>query len=301
MNDAAGPPEDVRTAPRSAAQTAAAELPYDAPFERTNRNASHTLVFELVLARCRAGAEVLDVGCATGTLGGALRAEGFRVTGVEPLDAAAAMARGRLDDVFVGMADDFLTQRADQRFDAIVFADVLEHMPDPGAALRRAAAHLAAGGVIVASVPNVTHASVRAMLLEGRWDTGPQGILDRTHLRFYSHRGFIDLCSENALAIDAMCATAHSSATVSNGFGMQLSKRSIAWAEWLARDDTTDIFQHIAAVRPVASVDAAAAANAAWRDGARQPDRSGAGRPRPRWQRRLRCAWKLLRATLQRN
>lgn len=273
------------------------ELPYDAPFEIANRNASHTLVFELVLARLPAGGHVLDVGCATGSLGAALHAQGLRVTGVEPLAAAAAIARTRLDEVFTGLSDDFLTQRADARFHAIVFADVLEHMPDPGAALRRAAKHLAPGGVIVVSVPNVTHASVRAMLLEGRWDMGAQGILDRTHLRFYSRRGFIDLCSDNGFAIDALCATAHSSATVNNGFGMKLSKRSIAWAEWLARDDTTDVFQHVAALLPAASAEIAAAANAPWRDGVRQADRSGAGRRRPHWQRRMRAAWKLLRAS----
>lgn len=281
--------------------SAAAELPYDAPFDRSNRNASHTLAFELVLARCPAGAHVLDVGCATGALGAALSAQGRRVTGVEPLAAAAAIARGRIDPVFTGLADDFFDQHAEQRFDAIVFADVLEHMPDPAAALRRAASHLAAGGVIVASVPNVTHASVRAMLLEGRWDMGGQGILDRTHLRFYSRRGFVDLCSDNALTIDAMCVTAHSSASVNKGFGMKLSKRSIAWAEWLARDESTDVFQHVVALSPASSVDAAVAANAAWRDGGRQPDRSGAGRQRPRWQRRLRAGWKLLWATVSRT
>jgi SAM-dependent methyltransferase len=297
MSNSIGAQGGVSSSTAAAAQAVDPELPYDAPFERTNRNASHTLVYELALARCPTGGAVLDVGCATGSLGAALRGHGLHVTGVEPLAAAAAIARTRLDEVFTGLSDDFLTQHADARFQAIIFADVLEHMPDPGAALRRAAHHLAPGGVIVVSVPNVTHASVRAMLLEGRWDMGAQGILDRTHLRFYSRSGFIDLCSENALAIDALCATAHSAASVDNAFGMKLGKRSIAWAEWLARDDTTDVFQHVAALVPAASADVATAANAPWRDGARQADRSGAKRQRPYWQRRLRAAWELLRAS----
>jgi GT2 family glycosyltransferase/2-polyprenyl-3-methyl-5-hydroxy-6-metoxy-1,4-benzoquinol methylase len=130
---------------------------------------------------------ILDVGCGGGLLGGALRSlRGARVTGIELDPEAAARAKERLDEVVTGDAIGALRALPDASFDAILFADLLEHLVEPEAALAQARRLLAPDGVVVASLPNVRHWSVVRQLLAGDFRYEPAGILDRTHLRFFT-------------------------------------------------------------------------------------------------------------------
>lgn len=102
---------------------------------------------------------LLDVGCGGGAFGAVFVERGVHVHGVEPNSAAADVALTRLSAVTVGRyPDDF----PGGTFECIVFNDVLEHMADPAAALAAARGHLASGGTVVASVPNVRNVSVLA-------------------------------------------------------------------------------------------------------------------------------------------
>lgn len=130
---------------------------------------------------------ILDVGCADGVLGSALLARGAsEVIGVELDEGAAQRARRRLSRVLCADAESPELPALLGSFDCVIFADVLEHMRDPQAALARYRSCLRPGGVIVASIPNVRHCSILHMLSEGRWEYQPQGIMDRTHLRFFT-------------------------------------------------------------------------------------------------------------------
>jgi trans-aconitate methyltransferase len=133
-------------------------------------------------ARC-----VYDVGCGAGHIGAALKRERreIRVFGVEPDGAAAAEARQVLDEVFAGTADALDLERWPAP-DCIIFADSLEHMNDPWATLARYAALLPRGGSAIVSLPNLLHHPAPFSLLKGRWDYSDAGILDRTHLRFFT-------------------------------------------------------------------------------------------------------------------
>lgn len=141
-----------------------------------------------VLAVVPAGVrDVLDVGCGGGALGRALRARGARVTGVEKEPAAAAAARERLDRVVEADVEKDPLPFREGEFDCILYCDILEHLRDPAAALAATGRFLRPGGRIVASVPNVRYyAVVKDLLLRGRWEYGDAGILDRTHLRFFT-------------------------------------------------------------------------------------------------------------------
>jgi SAM-dependent methyltransferase len=242
------------------------ELPCDAAIDRANRNDSHSLVHEQLRRRLPPGARVLEVRCATGTLGAALRQAGLRVTGVEPMAAAAALATPRLDEVFVGTAEAFFDARPDSPFAAIAFGDVLEHLAQPAALLRRAQAHLEPEGGIAASVPNATDGGVRAMLMKGRWDLQTNGILDRTHLRCFGRAGLLALFSDAGLAV-----------------------------EHLADDGAVDVFQHLVVARPAG--EATGDLNAPWLT---RPLSRPVPQTRP-WRRRLRAARGLWRAGLQRE
>lgn len=133
-----------------------------------------------------AGGSVLDLGCASGGLLAALAGDAGRRVGVEIDPVAAAAAAEHADAVHTGSVES--VELGAERFDVIVLGDVLEHVADPGAVLRRTASWSAPGGRLVISLPNVAHWSVRLSLLAGRWDYADSGILDDTHLRFFTWR-----------------------------------------------------------------------------------------------------------------
>lgn len=168
-------------------------------------NSSHTLVLGLV-GRDKS---VLDVGCSTGYLGEALARRGCAVTGLEMDAEAAEAARHRLDEVIE--ADLEAVTLAEllpgRQFDVVVFADVLEHLRDPAAVLRSAIPLLAPGGSVVVSVPNVGHGSIRLALLQGRWQYTETGLLDRTHIRFFTRDSFSDLFDEAGLSMTDLRST----------------------------------------------------------------------------------------------
>ena len=154
---------------------------------------NHTVVAIMAeLRRKRPGTPtVLDVGCGRGQLGGAIRGLGYRVTGIERSPEAAARAGDRLDEVLrIDLADPAAAEVAiaGRRFDIVLFADVLEHLPDPLAVLRFYRRFLAPGGRVVISLPNVASWDRRLALLFGRFDYADAGIMDRTHLRFFTFR-----------------------------------------------------------------------------------------------------------------
>jgi SAM-dependent methyltransferase len=151
---------------------------------------------ERLLAAVPPGARrILEVGCARGRLGYELKRQdpSRYVAGVE-LDAEAALAaKERLDDVFVLDAQAELPPVDPAEFDCMVFGDVLEHLVDPEAVLRRYRPLLAADGVVLVSLPNIQHYSTLRSLLRGDFPYQPSGLLDATHLRFFTHMSFAKL------------------------------------------------------------------------------------------------------------
>lgn len=141
------------------------------------------------LAELPAGTTILDVGAATGTLGRMCAGRGLIVHGIEPNAAWAEQARPAYDALVCGMLDDAPDQFL-AGHDVVVCADVIEHMAQPEAALRRLLALQPAGCRCIISVPNVANIWVRLNLLAGRFEYTDRGILDRTHLRFFTQRSF---------------------------------------------------------------------------------------------------------------
>jgi len=132
---------------------------------------------------------VLDIGCGAGRLGEAIKQrQGANVSGIEFDARAAAAARQRLDQVWAGDVEQLDLKIPPGSFDAIVCADILEHLRDPVRLLRQSREWLAPGGSLIASIPNVRHHSVVRSLLQGNWTYESAGLLDRTHLRFFTRR-----------------------------------------------------------------------------------------------------------------
>lgn len=132
---------------------------------------------------------VLDVGCGIGLNGAAAKRKGAYVTGIETSRTAIEGARRVLDEVLdLDIADsDAVKRHLDgRRFDLMLLGDVLEHLPEPARVLERLVAYLDDGGHAIISVPNVAAWTNRLALLAGRWHYQPSGILDETHLRFFT-------------------------------------------------------------------------------------------------------------------
>lgn len=132
---------------------------------------------------------VLDVGCSVGNFGEMVKASrNAEVWGVEIDRDAARVAEEKLDKVFCSAFNKEL-DFGGRLFDCIVFNDVLEHMVDPYSALEYANQLLTPDGVVVASIPNVRHfGNIWALLVYKTWEYGDTGILDRTHLRFFTKK-----------------------------------------------------------------------------------------------------------------
>ncbi len=146
---------------------------------------------------------VLDVGCGAGRLGAALKAlvPGREVHGVELVEEAARKARQLLDSVLIGDIQTMTLPFAPESFDCVVFADVLEHLVDPGAVLRKVRPLVRPDGIIVCSIPNMRHYTVLVRLITRGWQYDEYGLFDRTHLRFYSLRTMKELLTANGWEI----------------------------------------------------------------------------------------------------
>jgi methionine biosynthesis protein MetW len=154
------------------------------------------------------GARVLDVGCGSGTLAAMLvELRGATVVGIEPQPERAAAARGRGLHVVQSELNAEIAAGLGE-FDVVVFADVLEHLVDPSAALGLARGLLTSGGSVIASVPNVGHWTVRRNLLCGRFDYTDTGIMDATHLRWFTRESLLRLFAGGGFSVTGVSASA---------------------------------------------------------------------------------------------
>jgi 2-polyprenyl-3-methyl-5-hydroxy-6-metoxy-1,4-benzoquinol methylase len=175
------------------------------PLQRTPYR-GHDLLAHAVLAHSRPGDRVFEGGVSSGYFARVLVDQGRVVDGAEIDPAAAEEARQVCDKVVVGDLQHLDVDALAPAYDVLLFGDTLEHLPDPPALLRRLRPRLAPGGVLVTSIPNVANWSIRLSLLAGRFRYTDRGLLDRTHLRFYTRRTAVEMLAE--AGFDAISVTA---------------------------------------------------------------------------------------------
>src|SRR5215204_3033882 len=178
---------------------------YEVQIDLENTNNSHALIVEFV----GRGKRVLDVGCATGDLARVLVGRGCAVTGIEIDPEAAHQAEEHCERVVVGDVEevDLSGLLGDEAFDVIVFGDVLEQLKDPLLTLIRLKPFLRSEGYVVASIPNVAHGSVRLALIQGRFRYSQLGLLDNTHLRFFTRESVEQLFEDAGFLITGLKRT----------------------------------------------------------------------------------------------
>jgi 2-polyprenyl-3-methyl-5-hydroxy-6-metoxy-1,4-benzoquinol methylase len=152
------------------------------------------------------GRRLLDVGAADGLLSRQLTACGWRVTAIEG-DPALAQVGARYCERMITLNLDREIPVAEGPFDVIVYGDVLEHLVDPLRVLVELDRGLGPGGFVIISVPNIAHLWIRLLLLVGRFDYLDRGILDHSHLRFFTERSMRAMLAAAGLSIERFTAT----------------------------------------------------------------------------------------------
>jgi len=160
-------------------------------------------LFNLIPENCQI---YLDVGCAAGLLGKALkeRNENVEVYGVEINPEYAQRAEKYVDGVVCGDVEEIDLGTINKNFDCIIYADILEHLKDPWTTLRKHKAFLSQEGIIVLSIPNVQFIGVILSLLFGNWNYKEAGILDKTHLRFFTRKTIKKLLDDTSFEIQVI-------------------------------------------------------------------------------------------------
>jgi SAM-dependent methyltransferase len=158
-------------------------------------------------------ARVLEIGCGEGALGAGLERAGARVTGVEPDAGAARVAAGRLSRVVPRGLDEAWDEIGDG-WDAVVAADVLEHLDDPLGALSRLRERCRPGTALVTSLPNAAHAAVLGGALMGRWDLALEGVVADDHRTWAGGPGWRRLLAACGWRVEAARPVTHVSPRV---------------------------------------------------------------------------------------
>lgn len=151
---------------------------------------------------------VLDVGCATGFMGEYLiKEKKCRVYGVEKNKKEFAIAKKILTGVMLadieqeGVEEDILKLVKNKKFDVILATSIIEHLKDSSAFLNKCKKLLKQNGIIIASTPNIAHWTIRLSLLKGNFDYSEYGILDNTHLHFFTIKALRQLFENNRFIV----------------------------------------------------------------------------------------------------
>ena len=200
---------------------------YDFPLSSLAKNlGSRGLVYRAICS----GSRVLDVDCDTGRFGETLQLEkGCIVDGIESWIPAPEVARTRLNQVFSRTVEDERSFEGLAEYDTLLFLDVLEHLQNPWAVLVGALKTLRPGGTVQIVVPNIAHISVIRRLLQGQFEYGDYGTMDRTHLRWFTRKslkkyleeaGFVNVKIESVYSLPYF----HSNSFLSKFLIQQLGK-----------------------------------------------------------------------------
>ncbi|PKL50383.1 MAG: class I SAM-dependent methyltransferase [Planctomycetes bacterium HGW-Planctomycetes-1] len=151
--------------------------------------------------------KILEIGCGTGITGKTLKEENkaVEVTGIEKIANIAEQAEKNIDKVITADIEALELSFADEYFDYIIMADILEHLYNPSAVLAKLKKYIQKDGCIIASIPNIRYWKiVRDLVIKGEWTYRADGILDDTHLRFFTRKSITKLFQSAGFTVDSV-------------------------------------------------------------------------------------------------
>src|SRR6478672_6473355 len=200
---------------------------YDAPLDLQNLRDSRSIAVKLIGTNKR----VLELGPATGRITRALKENNCQVVAIERDARAVEMLRS-LCTVIEGDIEQLTMEHylKGMTFDVILAGDFLEHLQDPVQVLQELRPFLDPNGFVVSSIPNVTHGSVRMELLQGKFEYRDTGLLDRTHLRFFTLQSIRGMFSEAGYEVELV------QRLTADPFVEPMSGQAVADPQTLSRD-----------------------------------------------------------------
>lgn len=177
---------------------------------------------------------ILEIGSGDGSTLIACKRQGRaeEIVGVELVESAATRSRRHLDEVHIGDVEQVLAESVEGPFDYIIAADVLEHLLDPWTVTRTLHEMLRPGGRLIATMPNVRNWRVlRDLVVLGKWNYVDAGILDRTHLRFFTAASMRSMLADADFEVMQMSSLGAKSARIANRLPRGLSE--VATAQYL--------------------------------------------------------------------
>lgn len=147
--------------------------------------------------------QILEIGCSAGATGALALAQGKceYYVGVELMPDIAEQARQKLSEVHCVDIEQNPPEFENERFDAIIASEIFEHLRDPWQVLAKLVPSLKPGGVVLASSPNISHKAVISALLRGKFEYDDMGVMDRTHLRWFTPYSYSALMESAGLKV----------------------------------------------------------------------------------------------------
>lgn len=224
------------------------ESRYDTHIDPLTPNLASAIAIQLI----GSGQRVLELGAASGFVTRALRERGNHVTAVES-DARLAEDLAQVADAVV-ITDlnwlDLADQLTGQTFDVVLAGDVLEHCHDPDLVLHQAIGLLREGGSVIISVPNVAHGDVRLALLQGHFQYRETGLLDRTHLRFFTRASVEALLGRNGLVASEWLSTYQALGMTEVGDTSDFSDIPVEAMNYVRADRDSTVYQFVVRAHP---------------------------------------------------
>jgi 2-polyprenyl-3-methyl-5-hydroxy-6-metoxy-1,4-benzoquinol methylase len=186
----------------------------------------HDLIKKIPENACR----ILEVGCGTGETSEEIKkvlGNQVETVGIEISREAGEIARTKLDHVYIENVEEFNIPETQDNFDCILYGDVLEHLVDPWSVLSKHVDLLSEDGCVIASIPNISYFKVISMLKKNQWTYQDAGIMDRTHLRFFTRPTIIDMFAKanlSAVVADTITGGSSFSRLLSNLFRSQADR-----------------------------------------------------------------------------
>ena len=214
---------------------------------KESEGSSHNVILEMIDKL--PPSKVLDVGCSGGLLGELLRDRGHHVTGIDLLEIPGVDKR--VDEFYLADLEKGIPEEVGAGYDVAIAADVLEHLRTSEAMLREMGGRLNEGGRIFISVPNFGHWYPRARTALGVFDYDQRGILDKTHVRFFTRRSLLRMVKKNGFTVKRMEMTGLPVDVVA-GERSLVKRLVLAVDSWLVRlRPTLFAYQFVLEVEPV--------------------------------------------------
>ncbi len=170
---------------------------------KTDPYSSHSIILHWIHLNPWRNKKIVEIGVAEGIIGKMEEARDYQLIGIEINEEWADKARKYYDEVIVGDIQNLETD-VFINADCVIMADVLEHLPTPQLTLNRLVNQISENCSVIISVPNIANIWVRINLVLGKFDYSDRGILDKTHLHFFTKKTFLKMIYEANLTIEKL-------------------------------------------------------------------------------------------------